>query len=133
MVRQAQAGEACKLAGRWHSGHRRAGAKRSGRAAAGSRQGLPAAGARQERATAGARQGRARHGRWARGMGVGRAAWALGARHGLWARGMGARRAAWARRLARAVHSVHSACFQPGLTRYFSGVRFLDIVRELGS
>ena len=33
----------------------------------------------------------------------------------------------------RAVHSVHSACFWPGLTRYFSGVRFLDIVREPGS
>ena len=33
----------------------------------------------------------------------------------------------------RAVHSVHSACFWPNLTRYFFGVRFLDIVREPGS
>ena len=32
-----------------------------------------------------------------------------------------------------AVRSVHAACFWPGLTRYFSGVRFLDIVRESGS
>ena len=29
-----------------------------------------------------------------------------------------------------AVHSVNAACFWPGLTRYFSEVRFLDIVRE---
>ena len=29
-------------------------------------------------------------------------------------------RSAWARRLAKAVHSVHSACFWPGLTRYCS-------------
>ena len=29
-----------------------------------------------------------------------------------------------------AVHSVHTTCFWPGLTRYFSGVIFLDIVRE---
>ena len=32
-----------------------------------------------------------------------------------------------------AMHSVHIACFWPGLTRYFSGVRFLNIVREPGS
>ena len=32
-----------------------------------------------------------------------------------------------------AMHSVHAACFWPGLTRYFSGVRFLDSVREPGS
>ena len=33
----------------------------------------------------------------------------------------------------RAVHSVHSACFWPDLTQYFSRVIFLDIVREPGS
>ena len=33
----------------------------------------------------------------------------------------------------QAVHLVHSACFWPCLTRFFSGVRFLDIVREPGS
>ena len=38
-----------------------------------------------------------------------RVAWALGARPGHWARG-----------LAKAVHSVHSACFWPGLTQYCS-------------
>ena len=32
-----------------------------------------------------------------------------------------------------AVHSVHSACFWPGSTRYFPDSKFLDIVREPGS
>ena len=32
----------------------------------------------------------------------------------------GSRRATGARGLAKAVHSVHSACFWPGLTQYFS-------------
>ena len=32
-----------------------------------------------------------------------------------------------------AVHSMHATYFWLGLTRYFSGVRFLDIVREPGS
>ena len=32
-----------------------------------------------------------------------------------------------------AVHSVHSACFWPGSTRYFPESKFLDIVREPGS
>ena len=47
--------------------------------------------------------------RWARGLGAqaGRAAWALGARPG---------RTSW----PWAVHSVHSACFGPGSTWYFS-------------
>ena len=31
------------------------------------------------------------------------------------------------------VHSVHSACFWPGSTRYFPESKFLDIVREPGS
>ena len=41
--------------------------------------------------------------------------------------------AAWVRGLARVVHLVHSACFWPDLTRYFFGVRFLDVVHEPGS
>ena len=52
--------------------------------------------------------------------------------------------ACWARRQAQgrcagragwpwAVHSVHSACFWPGSTRYFPESKFLDIVREPGS
>ena len=74
----------------------------------------------------------ARHGR----RGVGRAgAWAWQQRAGR------ALQASWGARGARpsvllgqlVVHSVHAACFLPGLTRYFSGVRFLDIVREPGS
>ena len=53
--------------------------------------------------------------RWERhGLGEqGRAAGTLGGR------GLGAGSAAWARGLARAVHSVHSACFRPDLTLYF--------------
>ena len=42
---------------------------------------------------------------------------------------LGAGRAAW----PWAVHSVHSACFWPGSTRYFPESKFLDIVREPGS
>ena len=61
-----------------------------------------------------ARQARARTER------TGRAGWALGARPG---------RAGW----PWAVHSVHSACFWPGSTRYFPESKFLDIVREPGS
>ena len=33
----------------------------------------------------------------------------------------------------RAMHLVHSACFWPGLTQYYSLVKFFDIVREPGS
>ena len=62
------------------------------------------------------RGGRRRRARSARG----RAGWALGARPG---------RAGW----PWAVHSVHSACFWPGSTRYFLESKFLDIVREPGS
>ena len=42
---------------------------------------------------------------------------------------LGAGRAGW----PWAVHSVHSACFWPGSTRYFPESKFLDIVREPGS
>ena len=50
--------------------------------------------------------GRAARTRQARGLGAGRAAWALGARPG---------RVGW----AWAVHSVHSAYFRSVLTRFF--------------
>ena len=50
---------------------------------------------------------------------------------GRWGAGLGARpgRAGW----PWDVHSVHSACFWPGSTRYFPESKFLDIVREPGS
>ena len=76
-----------------------------------------------------ARQAVGREGVQASGRAGARGAGARGAgARGTGARGTGVRarssrrgrRAAWARRLARAVHSVHSACFRPGLTRYCS-------------
>ena len=41
--------------------------------------------------------------------------------------------AAGALGMARVVHLVHSACFWLGSTRYFSLVKFLDIIRKPGS
>ena len=71
-------------------------------------------------------------GSWARRRG---AQWARrragrGSRRGRAGQGwLGAGRAGW----PWAVHSVHSACFWPGSTRYFPESNFLDIVRESGS
>ena len=100
--RQAQAAGA--RAGRWA----RARAGRSGagwRQACGSRR-ADTAGNRGARAAGrGSRRGRARSVR-------GRAGWAAGAWPGRWAR-PGCAGWPWA------VHSVHSACFWPGSTRYF--------------
>ena len=60
----------------------------------------------------------------------GRARWQVRARAERAGQGwLGAGRAAW----PWAVHSVHSACFWPGSTRYFPESKFLDIVREPGS
>ena len=55
-----------------------------------------------------------------RGRARGRAGWALGSRPG---------HAGW----PWAVHSVHSAYFWLGSTRYFPESKFSDIVREPGS
>ena len=85
-------------------------------------------------------QARARHGRWGgRQAGAGERACRRAGRSGV----AGARGARAAGKLRRArpgvllgqlaVHSVHATCFWLGLTRYFSGVKFLDIVRESGS
>ena len=109
-------------AGRLARGARTAGA-RGGRSA-GTRaraDSLSVVGARQGRSRcAGMRQGRSR-----------RAAGAQQARRGAagaQARGKGERPGVLLGQ--RAMHSVHSACFWPGLTRYFSGVRFFDMVRK---
>ena len=86
---------------------------------------------RQGRAGAGARGARLAGGRQAlAGARTRRQAW-LARQVGAGARGLGARpgRAGW----PWDVHSVHSACFWPGSTRYFPESKFLDIVREPGS
>ena len=107
--------QALGRAGRtWQTGGRRAGAGK--RANTGGRAGGSGARCRRtlsRRAGRGGRRGRARRTR-------GRAGWALGARPG---------RAGW----PWVVHSVHSACFWPGSTRYFPELKFFDIVREPGS
>ena len=46
--------------------------------------------------------------------------WASGQARRARAGGLGAGRVVWAGGLAKAVHLVHSACFWPGSTRYFS-------------
>ena len=74
--------------------------RRGARGTAGARQGCPAGGAQARGARSAGRSGARETGR--RGA---RAAWA---------------RAAWAQGLARAVHSMHSACFRSGLTQYCS-------------
>ena len=89
----------CDTARRTRQG--RAGRERQAREAADAQ---GAAGAQGARGVAGA-QGAGGASRGARGS------W-----HG---RGTGVRRAAWACGLAKA-HSVHSACFWPGLTQYCS-------------
>ena len=102
----------------------RAGEGAGGRWGARGERGRPVAGARAlagARTLANAQAGvaHAAGGRW-----VGARARAEHAGQG-W---LGAGRAGW----PWAVHSVHSACFWPGSTRYFPESKFLDIVRELG-
>ena len=110
---------------RLQAGAQGAGRARAGRAGVGWRQACGSrradtVGTRGARAAErGSKRGRARSVR-------GKASWAAGA---------------WPGRLARpgcagwpwAVHSVHSACFWSGSTRYFPESNFLDIVREPGS
>ena len=107
-------------------GRRARGQAGAGRAGARRAQGVRAdAGRRRQALGAGGRRSRGRAQQsWARGaLGLG----VRGAERGP------AGRAAWAPGLARAVHSVHSACFWPGSTRYFPESKYLDIVREPGS
>ena len=116
--------------GRWRAqawAHRLAGGRRKLQAGA---QGAGRARVLGERAQAGGRRAAAGARTW-----QGRAGRAERAGQG-W---LGGRHVAW--RWARpgcagwpwAVHSVHSACFWPGSTRYFLESNFLDIVREPGS
>ena len=96
--------------GAWQQAQGTLGSQRQGRVGAGA--GGNGAGARGTRRRARRRHGRDRSAR--------------GARYGHWAE---LRRAAG----QRAMHLVQSICFWPGLTQYYSWVKFLDIVREPGS